>query len=349
MALLILTCNLDSNCVKEHNVYIKSKMHNLNILSPMDDPSPSVYSAPALVLENKKPDKKLDISHPRVSLLHAVRGWLKHAIGVKNDVSLKETLEEMIEEHNGQADDRLEPEERVMLHNVLSFGDTKVSDIMIPRTDISSVPVDITLVELKAHILEQQHTRIPVYEETLDQLLGFIHVKDLLPMLGGEKEYNLREVMRDVLFVPPSMRIMDLLIKMRHAGSHLAIVVDEYGGTDGLVTMENLFEEIVGDIQDEHDEDEEQEDKITRISDNMFEVNARIRIEKLEKELGLNLVTEEKEDDFDTLGGLIFFQLGRVPAKGESVQHISGVKFNIIEADPRRIKKVQIIVASSSV
>jgi CBS domain containing-hemolysin-like protein len=326
---------------------MKPKTHNLNNLS-MDDPKPSSASVATLVADNKKSDIKSDSSPQRVSLLSAVRGWVKHAMGIKHDASLKETIEEIIEEHEGEADDKLEPEERVMLHNVLSFGDTKVSDIMVPRTDIASVPVDITLVELKKHILEQQHTRIPVYDDTLDKVLGFIHVKDLMPMLGGEKSFDLRQVMRDILFVPPSMRIMDLLVKMRHAGSHMAIVVDEYGGTDGLVTMENLFEEIVGDIQDEHDEDEEQEDKIVRVSENVFEVNARIRIEKLEKELGLNLVTEEKEDEFDTLGGLIFFQLGRVPVKGEIVQHVSGLRFEVIEADPRRIKKVRIVVSSAT-
>jgi CBS domain containing-hemolysin-like protein len=314
---------------------------NLNTL-PMDDPKPGGDAEyPALVADTKRSDNP----QPRTSLLNAVRNWVKHTIGVKQDASLKETLEEIIEEHDAQADNHLAPEERVMLHNVLSFGDTKVSDIMVPRTDIYAVPADIELCNLKAHILEQQHTRIPVYEDTLDQVLGFIHVKDLLPMLGGEMEFNLRQVMREVLFVPPSMRIIDLLVKMRHAGSHMAIVVDEYGGTDGLVTMEDLFEEIVGDIQDEHDEDEEPEDKIIRLSDNTFEVNARIRIEKLEKELGLNLVTEEKENEFDTLGGLIFFQLGHVPVKGEVVEHISGVRFDILDADPRRIKKVRIVVS----
>ncbi len=320
---------------------MKSDTNNLNLLS-MDDPESNVISIPELVT-----DKKSDIKPSKLSFSRAVSSWLKGAIGTRQDASLKETLEEIIDEHNGQADDRLEPEERVMLHNVLSFGDTKVSDIMVPRTDISAVPVDISLNELKSHILEMKHTRIPVYEETLDKVLGFIHVKDLLAMFGGETSYNLQEVMREVLFVPPSMRIMDLLIKMRHAGSHMAIVVDEYGGTDGLVTMENLFEEIVGDIQDEHDEDEEQDDKITRIRDGVFEVSARIRIEKLEEELGLNLVTEEKEDEFDTLGGLIFFQLGRVAVKGEIIQHVSGASFKVLEADPRRIKKVQITVNGS--
>lgn len=284
---------------------------------------------------NKRPES--------TSLLQALRSWLRQTVNGKSDASLKETLEEIIDEHGDEASDRLEPEERVMLHNVLSFGETKVSDIMVPRTDICAVASDVTLPELKAHILEQKHTRIPVYAETLDKILGFIHVKDLLPVLGGEADFSIKEVMRQVLFVPPSMRIIDLLVKMRSVGGHMAIVVDEYGGTDGLVTMEDLFEEIVGDIHDEHDDNEEQEDKITRPSDGVFEVSARIRIEKLEKELGLNLVTEENDDEFDTLGGLIFFQLGRVPVKGEIIPHISGIRFEVMEADPRRIQKVRII------
>jgi CBS domain containing-hemolysin-like protein len=161
-------------------------------------------------------------------------------------------------------------------------------------------------------------------------------------MLSGDMPFSLSGVMRNLLYVPPSMRIIDLLIKMRHAGTHMAIVVDEYGGTDGLVTMEDMFEEIVGDIHDEHDEDEEQDDKITRLGPGLFEMSARIRIEKLEKALGLNLMQDEKEGEFETLGGLIFFQLARVPAKGETVPHISGVRFEIVEADPRRIHKVRI-------
>jgi magnesium and cobalt transporter len=270
---------------------------------------------------------------------------LKYLFGHRHDASLKEALEEVIEEHEEQAEERLAPEEKLMLRNVLSFSDIKVSEIMIPRTDIASVPHDISLADLSKHITEFRHTRIPVYEDTLDRVLGFIHVKDLLPMLGGMRPYQLKTVMRELLFVPPSMRIIDLLVKMRKSGHHMAVVVDEYGGTDGLITMEDLFEEIVGDIQDEHDSDEEQDDKITRLSEKVFEVSARIRIEKLEKELGLNLVTEEKADEFDTLGGLIFFQLGRVPVKGEIIPHVSGIRFEIAAADPRRIHRVRILTA----
>ena len=279
------------------------------------------------------------------SLVQAVRDWLRHALTQRHEGSLKEVLEEVIEEHEDDAKVGMTQEERVMLHNVLSFSDIKVSDIMIPRSDIAAVEHDISLIGLKDHVNEQRHTRIPVYQGTLDHVLGFVHVKDLLVMFSGDKPYNIDTVLRQLLFVPPSMRIIDLLVRMRLAGSHIAIVVDEYGGTDGLVTMEDLFEEIVGDIQDEHDE-EESDDRIVRQADGVFEVSARIHIDTLEKKLGLNLAVEEKADDFDTLGGLIFFQLGRVPGKGEMVAHVNGMRFEIVDADPRRIQKVRIHTAS---
>jgi len=302
----------------------------------------SDIKAPTLVSSR---DLKTQPTPTHPSFAHAARYWLKRIFGQKPDGSLKEALEEIIEEHGEQAQAPLAPEEKVMLHNVLGFGDIKVSDIMTPRTDIAAVAYDVMLPNLKTHIIEQRHTRIPVYQDTLDKMLGFIHVKDLLPMLGGEKAFDLDAVLRPLLFVPPSMRLIDLLIKMRHANSHMAIVVDEYGGTDGLVTMEDVFEEIVGDIKDEHDEDEGQDKKILRISEHVFEASARVRIEVLEKKLGLKLVAKEKEGEFDTLGGLIFFQLGRVPSKGEMVVHGSGIRFEITEADQRRIRKVRIHTA----
>ncbi|MDE3017114.1 MAG: HlyC/CorC family transporter [Pseudomonadota bacterium] len=277
-----------------------------------------------------------------LSVFRTLRCRLKRLFKPR-DASLKEALEEAIEEHEEQ--ERLEPEEKVMLHNVLSFGDLTVGDIMVPRADIAAVAADISLEDLKSHITAERHTRIPVYEDTLDHVLGFIHVKDLFPMLSGDAPFAVRSVVRNALFVPPSMRIIDLLVKMRHAGSHMAIVVDEYGGTDGLVTMEDLFEEIVGDIHDEHDSEEEHEDRILRISDTMFEVSARIRVESLEKALGLRLASEEESAEFDTLGGLIFSQLGRVPGKGEIVPHVSGIRFEIYDADARRLRRVRVLMA----
>jgi magnesium and cobalt transporter len=309
----------------------------------MNDPHSSVTRSPAQLAETRKTPER----ESSQSLMQAIRSWLRHALRNRQDSSLKEVLEEAIEEHEELADERLAPEEKIMLHNVLSFSDIKVSDIMVPRTDIAAVASDIDWDSFRQHIIETRHTRIPVYEETLDRVMGFIHIKDLLPVFSGTESFEIRKVLRNLLFVPPSMRIMDLLVMMRNVGSHMAIVVDEYGGTDGLVTMEDLFEEIVGDIQDEHDDEEDNEDKILRVNDTTYEVNARIPVEKLEKELGFNLITEEKAGEFDTLGGLLFFQLGRVPSRGEIIRHATGIRFEIMEADPRRIRKVRILTASS--
>lgn len=295
--------------------------------------------------------QKPDLSRTKpesAPLLQAIRGWLRHTLGSKPDASLKEMLEEAIEEHEEIAEERLAPEERIMLHNVLSFGEIQVGDIMVPRTDIAAVPHDISWKDLTAHITEMRHTRIPVYQDALDKMLGFIHVKDLLSLLTTTEGFQLTRHLRPLLFVPPSMRVIDLLVMMRQAGSHMAVVVDEYGGTDGLVTMEDVFEELVGDIQDEHDEDEAGDDEIHRISPTTFEVSARITIEALESELNLILRLEQDEADYDTLGGLIFFQLGRVPVRGEIVRHASGIRFEIIEADPRRIRRVRILTASQA-
>ncbi len=271
--------------------------------------------------------------------------FLHKIFSCKHEPSLKDAIEDAIEEHAEHSDEEMAPQERVMLHNVLTFGETTVSDIMIPRTDIVSVPHDISLEALKAHILEQRHTRTPVYEDTLDHVLGFLHVKDLLPLLSGDKPYHIRSHLRAMLYVPPSMKVLDLLAKMRAAGSHMAIVVDEHGGTDGLVTMEDVVEEIVGDIQDEHDEDEANDGQVIRISEKIIEVGARIRIEQLERALGRELVTEDEAEEFDTLAGLIFTKLGRIPSKGEMVEHHGGVKFEIMDADPRRIRKVRVHLA----
>ncbi len=269
-------------------------------------------------------------------------GWLRSMFFPRPEGSLKDVIEEAIEEHAENSSEELAPQERVMLHNVLSFGERTVSDIMIPRTDIVAVPQDISLDALKAHIIDERHTRTPVYEDTLDHILGFLHVKDLIPILASDKPYHLRNYLRTMLYVPPSMKVIDLLAKMRAAGSHMAIVVDEHGGTDGLVTMEDVVEEIVGDIHDEHDEDEINNVYLTRIGDKVIEANARVRIDQLERFLERPLVSEEDADEFDTLAGLISSKLGRVPAKGEMVEHTDGMRFEVVDADLRRIRKVRL-------
>jgi CBS domain containing-hemolysin-like protein len=254
--------------------------------------------------------------------------------------TLKEALEEVIQEHEEEGY-VLSAEEKEMLRNMLAMGELTVSDVMLPRTDIVAVDSEITLTELKTKISGHGHTRMPVYGEDLDDLRGFIHLKDLVPALAGDEAFDMDKVLRPILFIAPTMKVVDLLVQMRLSGEHMAIVVDEYGGTDGLVTMEDLFEEIVGEIQDEHDVPEPDEE-LKKLSARAYEADARIRIDVLEEELGVGLREEEDEEDFDTLGGLIFSKLGRVPVRGEIVKLDSIARFDILEADPRRIYKVRI-------
>jgi len=255
----------------------------------------------------------------------------------KSNNTLEEEVAELIQEHDPEGT-QVSSEERVMLHNILGIGDMKVSDVMIPRSDIIALDENINLDELREFIMEKEHTRIPVFRSSLDNVVGFIHIKDLFHYLGKRNKFAISDVLREILYVPPSMRIIDLLFKMKAKRVHMAIVVDEYGGTDGLVTMEDLMEEIVGEIEDEHDRAEEF--SVKRLDDYSFEVNARIPIEEVENKLNIKLVDSDNKGDFDTLGGLIFFMLGRIPDQGEIVSHTRGIDFEIKEADLRRIKKI---------
>ncbi len=268
--------------------------------------------------------------------------WLRCNLGGRNpDNSLKEALEEVLEEHQ-EVTEEFPAEEQNMLRKVINFGALKVSDIMIPRTDIKAVEYTISFEELKSHLIQYSHTRVPVYNDTMDNIKGFLHIKDLLPLLAGNEKFNMAFVLREILFVPPSMKLTDLLVKMRDAGVHIAIVVDEYGGTDGMVTLEDIFEEIVGEIQDEHDDIDENEARLIRSAQGYYDVDARIRVEDLEKELGISFGIEDENADYDTLGGFIFYKLGHVPVSGETVGHEGGVRMEILSANPRVIRKVRI-------
>jgi CBS domain containing-hemolysin-like protein len=265
--------------------------------------------------------------------------WFRHKVGRRGENSIKNILEEALEEES-ISDLAISQEERDLLKNMIHFGELTVRDIMVPRSDIMALPKQVSFDELKRHVIDIGHTRIPVYDDSLDHIEGFIHVKDLFPHLAKDEPFDISGVLRETLFVPPSMRIVDLLLKMRVSGCHIAIVVDEYGGTSGMVTMEDLFEEIVGEIQDEHD-DAEDRNTPRRLSHDVLEVDARIEIGKLEEALS-DTINRDDEDDFDTLGGYIFSPLGRVPVKGEVLKFHPRYKFEIIAADPRRIRLVRI-------
>ncbi len=284
------------------------------------------------------PDSSVLGTYKQKSLLQTISLWLKDSfIGKSSDTGLKETLEELIEE-NEEKNISLDGESKEMLENIISFGQMRVYDVMTPRVNIVAVPENASIEELRTIIINNEHTRMPVYRGNLDDVIGFIHIKDLIRYFGDGASFNISNVIRQILVVPPSMRVIDLLLKMRLSGVHMALVVDEYGGTDGLVTLEDLFEEIVGDIQDEHD-DEDETQKIKKLSNGDIEIDAKLEIEELEDFLGKKISSDD--NDFDTVGGLIFNIAGKVPVKGEVVEHEMGYSFLITDADNRRINRVR--------
>ena len=207
---------------------------------------------------------------------------------------------------------------------------------MIPRASIVSISHNCKLEEIVSVIEKETHSRIPVYRKDLDDVLGMVHIKDVIKFYSNKKlKYEIKNILRDVLFVPPSMPVLNLLLKMQATKLHMALVIDEHGGTDGLVTIEDLVEEIVGEIQDEHDNDEIVE--IKKIDDSKFLVNAKVSLEDFSKETNINLVKK----DINTLGGFLFSLINRVPSNGEVIEY-QNIKFQILDSDPRKIKKIQI-------
>ncbi len=260
---------------------------------------------------------------------------------------------------------------RSMFGRLVDFASLRVDDVMVPRADIEAISESISARELLEKFASVGHSRLPVYRETLDDLVGMVHIKDFtswvvkkaqprgrskkaaseqpaVPKAAGLElkaiDMNLTVkqtgILREILFVPPSMPAADLLLKMQSTHIHMAVVVDEYGGTDGLVSIEDLVEQIVGDIADEHDEGETA--LIRPLSDGVFIADARAPVEEVEALAGHTLVPEEHEEDVDTLGGLVFAMLGRVPVRGELIRHPAGVEFEVTDADPRRLRKLRI-------
>jgi CBS domain containing-hemolysin-like protein len=289
---------------------------------------------------------------------------LKNRLSRPRDKGLREDLQSVIETHEAQnPGEELGSETKSMMRNLIAFSDLRVDDVMVPRADILAIEDTASMRELLVKFNEANHSRLPVYHETLDDVVGMIHVKDFMRWMtvkGAKVKAKTRlssisvsatdlsltvkqtGLYREVLFVPPSMPATDLLLKMRADHMHLAIVVDEYGGSDGLVSIEDLVEEIVGDISDEHDTDDEK--LIKRQNDNTYVTDARVLISEVDKLLGVDLLSDEEEDEADTLGGLIIEVAGRVPARGEVIKHPSGLEFEILQSDPRRIKRIRIHV-----
>lgn len=262
-------------------------------------------------------------------------------LGETANGSLRETLEELIEEAEEEAGARFSHEERALIRNALSFGELRVSDVMVPRADIKGIDVAADIAAVVAAIREAGHSRLIVYRGTLDDVVGSVHLKDLLAFWGDGEAFSLETVARPVLVVPPSMRVIDLLLEMRASRNHVAIVVDEFGGTDGLVTLGDLVEEIVGEMQGERDRALQPQQLVTN-PDGTIDAPGRADLDELEERLGVRLLGEDERDEADTLGGLVFALLDRVPSRGEVVRHPSGIELEVLDADPRRIKRVRI-------
>ena len=276
------------------------------------------------------------------------RGMRHLIFGDESEPTLREEIEEAIdeaEESRPVAGD-LSPTERQMLRNLLHFGEQTAGEIAVTRGDIIAVASDISFDELVRAFADAGHSRLPVYGESLDEVVGMVHIKDVfIANVDAAKDRSMAALMREPLFVPESMGVIELLARMRAQRTHLAIVVDEFGGTEGLVTIEDVVEEIVGEIEDEHDEAEA--GMLTMLDDGLWEADARVELEELADAVDPRLSSDE--DEVDTLGGLIFLLAGHIPAKGECITHPSGWKLEAVDSDPRRIIRVRLHAPEAAV
>ena len=276
----------------------------------------------------------------KTSLFSGLLGWIRGVGGAQNgEDSVRNALEELIEERE-EAEVPIDEDERILLANILELRGRTIHDVMVPRANIASVSRDSSLSELIDLLTKESHSRLPVYGETLDDVAGMVHIKDVLAWRGRDGDFSLSKIQRKILFVSPSMQVLELLLEMRAERSHMALVVDEFGGVDGLVTIEDLVEEIVGEIGDEHDLDDNP--KMISHPDGSFTADARVTIGTLEEMTGTE-VTGGDTEDIDTLGGLVFSIAGRVPVRGELLHHSSGVEFEVLDADHRRIKFLRVL------
>lgn len=276
------------------------------------------------------------------------RGLRTMLFGDASEPTLREQIEEVIDEADEESADNngddngtdLSSIEREMLRNMLHFGEQTVDDVAVPRGDIIAIAESASFADAIALFADADHSRLPVYREKLDDVVGMLHVKDLFGIIarGEEPPASLNSLLRQPLYVPQAMSAMALLAEMRAKRTHLAIVLDEYGGTDGLVTIEDLMEEIVGEIEDEHDD--APEDMLVEVSDGVWEGDARFELEDLAERVDPRLA--DVEGDVDTLGGLAFVLAGRVPQPGETLRHDSGWMLAILEGDERRVTRVRL-------
>jgi CBS domain containing-hemolysin-like protein len=270
------------------------------------------------------------------------QGLRSMLFGAESEPTLRDQIEEAIEEHEGEPADAgdLSPIERQMVRNLLHFGERNVGDVAVPRADIIAIDESESFDALVALFAEAGHSRLPVYRESLDTVVGMVHVKDVFAILahGGPRPPGFKDLIREPRYVPTAMGVLDLLAEMRATRTHLAVVVDEYSGTEGIVTIEDLVEEIVGDIEDEHDDAPTA--SLVQLDEGVWDADARAELEDVAAELDPRL--GDVEEDVDTLGGLTFVLAGRVPEVGEIVTHSSGWRIEVVEGDSRHVTRVRL-------
>ena len=259
----------------------------------------------------------------------------------KKNKNLQNNIEGLLNERLKQ-EKPLKINEEKIISNVFQLPEKLVNDIMIPRTDIMSVDATTDINKLVKIIGRTSHSRYPVFEKSRDNIIGMIHIKDVISCWENKKIKNIRKLVRKILFAPHSMTVLDLLLKMRTSHIHMAIIVDEHGGVDGLVTIEDLVEEIVGEIKDEHEAQKEKKETSDELikNDGSIKISSRMLIEEFEKKYGNIFSVKEDISDIDTMGGLVFQLFGRVPLKGEVIKHSNGCEFEILDADSRRIRTI---------
>jgi magnesium and cobalt transporter len=282
-------------------------------------------------------------------LMRTLRRWLKKPEHAEAE-TVRDVIEELIEERDEDSPPDggpvIDSNERLLLANVLNLRTVTAADIMVPRPDIVAVELQTPMDEVLALLMKERHSRLPVYRGTLDDVVGMVHIKDVAVMVADrslgapeKKQQTLSDIVRTMMFVSPAVRLLDLLLEMRLKRTHMALVVDEYGGIDGLVTIEDVVEQIVGEIDDEHDS--EQPPSIVEKSDATVIADARVGLEEFEQRFG-QVFSDEEREATDTLGGLVINLAGHVPGRGELVKHPSGIEFEILEGDPRRVRQLRL-------
>ncbi len=273
-----------------------------------------------------------------------VFNWVRRLISSSqkshNDDSLREAIEELIEEEDDTPQSSVAAHERRLIANILQLRDLPVVEVMVPRADVVAVDINTPKEKLFKVLSEKPHSRFPVYKDDLDNIIGVLHMKDLVSNIANDSNLEIKDIMRDAMVVSPAMRVLDLLLQMRQSKVHIAFVVDEFGGIDGLITISDLIEAIVGEIDDEFDFDITPQ--LIERPDGSAIADARFSLQEFEERYGEVFAENEEDEEVDTLGGLVTYIAGRVPSRGEVVRHSSGIEFEILDADPRRIMRLRL-------